>query len=438
MSRRSRNNRFKSSRVRALPTLGRSLRRIHFTVILVCLLLTGLTLGTLSLFALRNYAGENLRLTASTLSYAAQRPVVANDRQAAADLLAQLAQRRQFSQGRIITANGERLASWPPASVPVAPRSRFSRWLFPLPATASVIAGGQRVGEIWLTGEPAGIRHYLLQLVLWLGGCLLAVGALSTWLCYRMQRGIVDGLQNIASVAHDVRKRRAFYRRVPTSPVAELNELSHDFNCLLRELASWQQTMQDEHTSLSHQVEHDSLTGLPNRRAFERHLQLLIGNPLTRRQVGVLFIDGDRFKQINDQWGHAAGDQVLKITAQRLRQQLRQGDIIARLGGDEFAVLVTNVRDEAALSAVAENLVAVMAAPILLPEGVRVAQTLSIGAALSAGHPTSDALIAAADSAMYQVKNQGGDGFLLPGTMAEHATPATVPQAANGLRRQSH
>ena len=108
-----------------------------------------------------------------------------------------------------------------------------------------------------------------------------------------------------------------------------------------------------------------------------------------REQLAVLFIDSDRFKEINDRLGHAAGDTVLVNIAMRIRGQLRESDLVARLGGDEFAVLLAPLASGADALRIADNIIASMQAPIRLSDGSTVSTSLTIGRPLSraCGYP---------------------------------------------------
>ena len=173
-------------------------------------------------------------------------------------------------------------------------------------------------------------------------------------------------------------------------------------------------------------MRHDALTGLPNRTAFEQELHKQLDNPLTAARVAVLFIDGDRFKEVNDRYGHAAGDRVLTITAQRLRARLRKGDLVARLGGDEFAVLLLAIDSGEQAGCVAQSVIEAMREPIRLDDGTILTQSLSIGIALAKNHHTGEATIAQADAAMYHIKALGGGWYFSPALWSRRQASAAL------------
>lgn len=157
--------------------------------------------------------------------------------------------------------------------------------------------------------------------------------------------------------------------------------------------------------ALSTQAREDPMTGLPNRRAFDDHLQRLVAAADRSAQpLSLLLIDVDRFKEVNDSRGHMVGDQVLRAVAGALRASGREADIVARIGGDEFAVLLPSCALEDALpvGAAAADRAAARTARIGAPV------TVSVGAAtLPAGARTAPELFAAADSALYASKHDG-------------------------------
>jgi diguanylate cyclase (GGDEF)-like protein/PAS domain S-box-containing protein len=163
--------------------------------------------------------------------------------------------------------------------------------------------------------------------------------------------------------------------------------------------------------ALRHRVLHDHLTGLPNRLSFVDTLGAALSRSIVSGSpVGVLFLDLDNFKLINDSMGHHAGDELLRAVAPRLRSHLRPGDIVARFGGDEFGILVDRLADEAEALAIANRIAAAFAEPYEM-DGVDHFVTASVGIAVarpSARKPVeAEMLIRDADAAMYRAKERG-------------------------------
>jgi diguanylate cyclase (GGDEF)-like protein len=159
---------------------------------------------------------------------------------------------------------------------------------------------------------------------------------------------------------------------------------------------------------LRHKASHDALTGLLNRVGFRQHIDhvLDLARPADRR-VGLLFVDLDDFKQVNDAYGHDAGDELIRKAAHRLESTARAGDGVARLGGDEFAIVLTDVGEDEQLRAAEARVRAAFRAPFALGE-----VELCIGASVGGGVWPKDAqsvneLVNHADAAMYEDKARG-------------------------------
>jgi diguanylate cyclase (GGDEF)-like protein len=166
--------------------------------------------------------------------------------------------------------------------------------------------------------------------------------------------------------------------------------------------------LQRERAGQSWIARHDPLTGLPNRLALTERLPAAIAE--VQQSEGLLavgMLDLDDFKPVNDRHGHAAGDTLLRILGQRLRGQLREGDLIARLGGDEFALVLGGMAQVADLAAIAERLRAAIEAPVELPDGTVMVLRASLGFTL---YPLDDAtpegLLRHADTALYAAKER--------------------------------
>ncbi|WP_160115576.1 EAL domain-containing protein [Marinobacterium lutimaris] len=160
--------------------------------------------------------------------------------------------------------------------------------------------------------------------------------------------------------------------------------------------------------SLQQLAYNDALTGLYNRASFKRHLQEALERMKRYdEQFAVLFIDLDRFKEVNDSFGHECGDSLLELVADRLRDQLREVDLACRLGGDEFTVLVPHVDQTEGLAVIANKLIAAISEPYLV-DGHELFIGCSIGIAVApADGEESDLLMRNADAAMYHAKESG-------------------------------
>ncbi len=164
----------------------------------------------------------------------------------------------------------------------------------------------------------------------------------------------------------------------------------------------------------SHEARHDALSGLPNRTVFIDALNENIDDlPHRDTSLAVLLLDLDKFKDINDTYGHAAGDRVLVEFGARVRPLLRQIDVLARLGGDEFAVLLPSVRSHLDATRLAQAIVDVANRPFLI-DGIDMRIGVTVGIALGPSDGTDSAtLLRAADTALYRAKNEGRNRFNL-------------------------
>ena len=390
------------------------LRRGHLGVALVAVILASASMTLLGVLALKVYADHNLHLIARSITYTVEAAVVFDDQVAATEALDMIASTEAVAEAEVYTANGELLAHWrrPETGLLSKVEMLLADSLLQQPIKVPIEHQGREVGVVVVSGHGANMLRFLLSGLL---GVLLCT-ALSAWsalyLSRRLLGGITGPLQQLAEVAHAARIDRAFDRRVPPAHIAELDSLGNDFNALLDELESWQSHLQNENQSLAHQASHDSLTNLPNRAYFAARLALTL-RTLNKPgdKVAVLFLDSDRFKDINDTHGHAAGDAVLVAVATRIRAQLRENDVVARLGGDEFAISLTPLHRIEDAQRIADKIIASMLEPIRLPDDSHVVTSLSIGIAVYPEHgATPDTLLCAADSAMYQAKRLARGG----------------------------
>jgi len=184
----------------------------------------------------------------------------------------------------------------------------------------------------------------------------------------------------------------------PSAADLEILEMSRNMAALVLERSRLQAQLIDH-------AYHDSLTGLPNRRLARDRIANAIKRAARARQgLAVLWIDLDRFKQVNDQYGHPVGDAVLQQTAQRLTERLRSSDTLARMGGDEFMALIEGTTSREAAEVLAADLLEVLAVPMQLDE-LELSITASIGISIyPEDGETGERLAQHADQAMYAAK----------------------------------
>ena len=190
----------------------------------------------------------------------------------------------------------------------------------------------------------------------------------------------------------------------------------HRIGCVLVQISDIDARKQGEET-IARMAFFDPLTNLPNRRLLDERARLTLGNAHRLGvQAAVLVLDLDGFKEVNDEAGHAVGDEVLKAVAARLSASVRENDTAARLGGDEFVVLLAaSQHGEVEACAAAQRIAAALAAPVEAA-GRSWRISASIGIALYPDNgATLDDLLRAADEAMYRIKHEGRDGYALAG-----------------------
>lgn len=192
----------------------------------------------------------------------------------------------------------------------------------------------------------------------------------------------------------------------------ELGMLALSFNHMQDQLNQQMTALETSRHEMDQLARHDAMTGLPNRRLFQERLD----NALARSQrsgtrFALLFIDVDKFKSINDRWGHDAGDEVLKVIAKRLMSNTRKADAVARIGGDEFVVLLDSPSSREDIVSIAEKLLESVRSPIQ-HNGMELQVGFSIGISQYPDNgTTASELMSSADHAMYEAKSAGRDGF---------------------------
>ena len=209
-----------------------------------------------------------------------------------------------------------------------------------------------------------------------------------------------------------------------------------ELNRYVEKLEGAGKELQESREHFRHAAFHDALTGLANRTLFTEHLRLALGRVHQNEDYRfcVLFLDLDRFKNINDSLGHPCGDELLVLVARRLETCVRQTDVVARFGGDEFAILLDGLQRPSEAIQVAEKVLQTISAPFKLTNHEAIT-TASIGVALSStNYKEAEDIIRDADTAMYRAKDSGKARFEIFNT-AMHTRAVTLLRLETDLRR---
>jgi diguanylate cyclase (GGDEF)-like protein len=420
-------------------------RRAQWRVAVFSLACLGLLLAVTSLVALREYELRATELAARSLALAGEPAMRFNDPTAMRELIEQLAGPAQLAEV-VVTDAGGRL--WLHFEQPIGDTADrwargMERTLVATPASVQVGNDGARLGRIALRSDGGTLMRFAIWTALSFAVCAGATAFVVAWHSRRLAAAIVRPIRALARLTRQVRESRSFERRAGHAAVVEVDALADDFNALLTELQSQQLLIEERHAdlqrvnaSLWNLSHHDPLTSLPNRAYLHQHLDevLQVSRELKQR-AGLVFIDADRFKQINDLHGHAAGDALLVELAARLRLSVRGSDFIARLGGDEFVVVLKPMRRALDVSALTDRIRQEMNRIVDLAPEVRLPQiSISMGVAVFPDHATTlDGLIRAADEAMYRAKS-GAHGSGVTFLPFDDSAPAPLPTTPDASR----
>ncbi len=231
-------------------------------------------------------------------------------------------------------------------------------------------------------------------------------------LALRLQKVISSPVIQLTEAMTSVSDDQNYSRRIANDRTDEMGSLIDNFNHMLSQIEQRDEKLSSQRRYLDHLAYHDFLTGLPNRLLFRDRLTTALSRSnRADKKIGLLFLDLDRFKNINDTLGHDVGDLVLKQVTQRLQQRIRSQDTLARLGGDEFVMIVEDIQDPRALSLVAEKVQQELAMPLVI-EGHELFVSTSIGITLFPDDaPTVEDLMKCADVAMYRAKAAGRNTY---------------------------
>ena len=386
-------------------SIRNQLRKISTINAAVILLLCWLLLFSTSMLFIKSYEKRNLELIANTLSTSLTAATVFEDSYDAKKKVMLLAEQGMFSAAKLETSEQTVLVDWQDN---VENESRFQHllrnWIYAKPLTVNVTHEDAKVGALTLSGTVTNVADFIEYSIIILSCSMIFVFIISFLVSELLHRGILASFRNITSTIHNVIRSGDFSPRISGSSTKEFQVFSEDLNSLLAEMQTLKASLLRDNKSLAAKALKDPLTGLANRAAFINRLNQLLDQQLAHERFVLLFLDGDRFKSINDTWGHAAGDEVLQSIAARLSGLVTKNDMVARLGGDEFAMLITSHTTEDALQQLTSEIESTIAQKIAISAGVNISTSVTIGYAWSQHGDSVTSILERADMNMYKHK----------------------------------
>lgn len=368
---------------------------------------------------------ESARHTGIVLAAAIAENVAAGDRYGTLSGLRSIARLRDVVFAAAIDSSGQEIASLGQSPFIAAPGNLDDVGLAGLlahpvlPVGIEIVKAGAPVGRLVMVVNVADFRQQILNgIVLTVVTSLLALLAglaAALWL----QSGITRPLTLLAGAMSRVRESRDYSTKVERLSDDETGQLADSFNAMMTEIRS-------RDAALNNLAYFDPLTGLANRQKFQLELDNHVAAGGTRKSGGVVLLDLDEFKQVNDSFGHVVGDGLLMSVAARLKEAAGANVLVARLGGDEFVALVHQADSEAEVERVAAALAASLLKPIMVMD-----REFHVGSSVGVAVYPRDGLTSAdilrrADLALYAAKRAGrGRMMMFRRSMDEEARDRT-------------
>ena len=406
-------------------SIAGKLTLIGLAVSAVVMLLVTLLMLVSGYVYYRNDLLSSLRAQARIIAENSAAAVAFGDARNAEAILGALRLTPEVEEGILRAGNGKILARYirnpePEIGMPpmVATETQRIGWLH-AELDVPIQVNSETIGAIRIRASLAGLYLRLLARigVTW-SIAVLALGA-AIVLLRRLRRIITEPLARLVAVMEDISRSRDYRKRAPVEGRDETGLLARRFNEVLSVVERHQQELDHELTvrrraeeQLHRMANFDAVTSLPNRHYFNQFLRNAVARTYRgQHSIGLMFVDVDHFKVINDTLGHDAGDRLLEEVAHRLTAALRPSDAVCRFGGDEYAIVFDAPSNRDDVRNIAERVITAIRAPILIDER-EIYLTASAGIALCPENANeTQSLLRQADTAMYHAKEAGRNTY---------------------------
>jgi len=369
-------------------------------------------------YAVRNATLQEIRVKAAIVSDNAAAAMAFNDAITASEALATLQASPDILRASLILTDGARLVEYQRENTQTRQEDHLElassaqeilTWNeFKLSKT--VLLKSEPVGTLVLVASLDSFYHRIQLYVVVTTLTATTVLMFSLWLLVKLENSITEPLSQLLDTVNRVIQKQDYTVRPLVAGSDEIADLSRAFNNMMSGLQERDERLQDL-------AFYDGVTNLPNRHFFKERIEQVVYNSLRyQTRCCLMFIDLDDFKIVNDTLGHHIGDDLLREVGNRLRNVLRQNDLVCRIGGDEFAVILENVQDIQTSHHIAEKIINSVSQPAHL-QGHEVKVGASIGISACPDHACdTPSLLQTADEAMYVAKGRTKNTYHQYGT----------------------
>lgn len=397
--------------------LGINLFVTGFALLLMLLVMLGF-----EYFSVKKELLQDLQVHANIISENSSAAIAFGDAKSAKEVLATLHSEPGIVEASLFLPNGKLFAEYISSNASTSHRTHINASGVGLDITWQALVIYQEINfhnkVLGKLAIAADLQHFHERIAMYLAMILttfIIVLSLSQSILDRLRRSITTPLSNLVDLTRHVTFRQDYGVRSTLDQKDEIGDLAKSFNSMLeqiqvreRELSTELKQRKAAEQKLNQLAYYDHVTKLSNRHYFKEQIEIIIKRALSNQTLfGLMFLDLDDFKIVNDTLGHHVGDELLREVAQRLVASLGEKDIICRIGGDEFGIILEDIKDQSQAEDMAKRIVERLSGPMHF-DGREVYIGVSIGISLCPNDGTDmTSLLRKADTAMYYAKEQG-------------------------------
>lgn len=382
-------------------TLHQLFTRSQLTIFALTFSICSAIFLVISTYTMHTYAKNGLTNLSNAINERIQPAVVFNDQSTMNQILNEYTQQYPIRSIEIKNTQNTRLAHAEQADISTFSSQYILDYVFfSQPLRLNINHDKKNYGELIVYGNSSDLVSFFHKILLGLLLGFILLLATVFWSVNSVYQYLMQSIRAIVESAQTISIKKNYNMRVSNSDIQELQALSTAFNGLLSEIEQSNQTLMSENDKLLHLSRHDALTKLPNRIYFYEKLFELFDQD---KDAAVFFLDINDFKSVNDQFGHLAGDAILRASSHCVKQALPNDAFIARLGGDEFAIIVNGLDSAQELEMYCCKIHDCYTSTFVFDQ-YHISLNASIGVALAQKAKSPEDLIADADRAMYNAK----------------------------------